>query len=189
MLEVEMPLHALDLGCGRGRIAIQLARFGIHVTAVDCSTRFITQINEQAVRNKLPLCGVVADIIEYRPSIEFDLVVLSFVLHLIPKHDRTKVLCNVRQLTQTQGLNLFMGFNDRTIANELNEAYLLSNTPSWEIIEDLVFNAQTISGNLFAARSLIITRSIPSSNSSSRMAKTFAIASMITSSITQQTAS
>ncbi|HXM34833.1 MAG TPA: methyltransferase domain-containing protein, partial [Pyrinomonadaceae bacterium] len=35
--QVTRSLHALDLGCGTGAIAVRLARLGLHVTLLDAS--------------------------------------------------------------------------------------------------------------------------------------------------------
>ena len=43
------PLHALDLGCGTGAIAIRLAQLGIHVTLLDASP-YMLDLAERAAR-------------------------------------------------------------------------------------------------------------------------------------------
>ena len=43
------PLHALDLGCGTGAIAVRLARLGLHVTLLDASEPML-DLAERAAR-------------------------------------------------------------------------------------------------------------------------------------------
>ena len=39
--QATLPLHALDLGCGTGAIAVRLARLGLHVTLLDASVSML----------------------------------------------------------------------------------------------------------------------------------------------------
>ena len=52
----------LDLGCGQGRDALFIARKGHHVLGVDISRTGISQMLEEAEREGLDVCGVVADV-------------------------------------------------------------------------------------------------------------------------------
>ena len=63
----------LDMMCGYGRHAISLAKKGIDITAVDNLDEYITEINEVAGDNNLPLKAIKADIIEYETEEIFDL--------------------------------------------------------------------------------------------------------------------
>ena len=83
--------RALDLGCGQGRDALLLARYGYTVTGVDSSKVGVAQMLERAGQDDLHVEGVVADIYEYEPDGTFDAVVLDSILHFTGK-DRVKEL-------------------------------------------------------------------------------------------------
>lgn len=73
--------RALDLGCGQGRDALMLARYGYQVTGVDSSPIGIAQMVERANRANLDVVGVVADLFEYELQSSYDVIVLDSILH------------------------------------------------------------------------------------------------------------
>ena len=65
LLEVfdQLPVgRALDLACGRGRNAIELARRGYAVTAVDQSDEALAQLSAIAESNALPITCLRVDL-------------------------------------------------------------------------------------------------------------------------------
>jgi SAM-dependent methyltransferase len=52
-LEIEPPLHALDLGCGDGTTAIPLARAGAEVVGIDIARNLVEAGNRRAVEEGL----------------------------------------------------------------------------------------------------------------------------------------
>lgn len=83
--------NALDLGCGQGRDALMLARYGYAVTGVDTSHVGITQMLENAKNDSLVVNGIVANFYEYELSEKFDAIVLDSILHF-EKADKSKEL-------------------------------------------------------------------------------------------------
>lgn len=67
------PKSVLDAGCGTGRVAIELARYGIEVLGVDVATSMI----EEARRLAPDLNWVEADLATLALVREFDVVVLA----------------------------------------------------------------------------------------------------------------
>lgn len=83
----------LDLGCGQGRDAFLFAQNGFRVVGVDTSPAGVSQMIERALKEKLELVGFVEDIRDYRPSEDFDVIVLDRTLHMLPdESDRLAVL-------------------------------------------------------------------------------------------------
>lgn len=82
---------ALDLGCGQGRDALMLARYGYAVTGVDISSVGVDQMLERARDDNLTVNGVVADIYEYALRDKYDAIVLDSILHF-EKADKRKEL-------------------------------------------------------------------------------------------------
>ena len=75
----------LDLGCGQGRDAIPLARLGYDVMGVDNSVVGVDQMNQIALREKLPLKGIVANIYEFNNIADFDFLLLDSMFHFEKK--------------------------------------------------------------------------------------------------------
>ena len=66
--------RVLDLACGYGRHANELARRGFSVTGVDITPAYIERARADAARERLPAAFVCADIRETSFSEEFDVV-------------------------------------------------------------------------------------------------------------------
>ena len=101
------PGRALDLGCGRGRHALWLARRGWRVVAVDFSAVALEQGRRHA-------CGLdidwqQADLAAYRPQPPFDLAVLAFV-H-VPPAERARLFAAVAVALRPGGLLVMAGFH------------------------------------------------------------------------------
>lgn len=84
----EQPLRALDLGCGTGATAVRLARLGIHVTAVDCSSAMldITQraALEGGVAEKIVVKhGEAAQLASLFPARSFDVILCHNILEYV----------------------------------------------------------------------------------------------------------
>ena len=86
--QAEQPLRALDLGCGTGATAIRLARFGIHVTAVDCSAAMLDIAQRAAfeggVAEKIVVKhGEAAQLASLFPARSFDVILCHNVLEYV----------------------------------------------------------------------------------------------------------
>lgn len=65
----------LDYGCGLGNLAVQAARRGCKVLALDASETAIQHLREVAAREGLPIRADVADLRSYALTEDFDTVV------------------------------------------------------------------------------------------------------------------
>lgn len=73
---------ALDLACGLGGNAIELARLGYRVQAWDISDEAIARLGKQADTRDLPIAVMQRDVVAEPPAAEsFDLIVASRFLH------------------------------------------------------------------------------------------------------------
>ncbi|MFD5932466.1 HemK2/MTQ2 family protein methyltransferase [Streptomyces sp. NPDC060333] len=68
-------MDVLEIGTGTGALALQAARRGARVTAVDVSWRAVVTARLNAVRQRLPLRLVHGDFAFALPDVRFDLVV------------------------------------------------------------------------------------------------------------------
>ena len=76
-----------DLGCGTGRTALELARSGVRVFAVDLSPTMCRITRERARRAGLPIRVIRADVRRFRLPQRVDLVSCEFnVLNYLPRH-------------------------------------------------------------------------------------------------------
>ena len=85
-------LRVLDIGCGQGRDAIFIAKLGHQVTGVDLSPSGIADLNSAALAYKLDIIGVVADVAQYKPDGNFDVVLIDRTLHMLTPDDQIKTL-------------------------------------------------------------------------------------------------
>lgn len=86
----------LDLMCGYGRHAIALGKKGISVTAIDNLGVYITEINQIAKEEALPVKGIKADILQYKINEEYDLALcMGNSLNFFVGEDVARLLKNV----------------------------------------------------------------------------------------------
>ena len=81
-------LHALDLGCGTGAIAVRLARLGLHVTALDASLPMLDLAKQAAreagVAERITLKhGDATQFAELFPGGSFDVILCHNVLEFV----------------------------------------------------------------------------------------------------------
>lgn len=99
--------RVLDLGCGQGRDALFIARQGHSVLGVDISETGISQMLEDARNEGLNVEGMVADIVDFEPDGEYDVILLDRVLHMLgDNNDRLAVLETACHHTEPGGFIL-----------------------------------------------------------------------------------
>jgi SAM-dependent methyltransferase len=104
LIRGRQPGRALDLGAGEGADAIRLALMGYTVTAVEISEVATEKIKSFAADAGVDVGVVNADIDEYRPDGQFDLVVCNGVLHYTG--DKAGVIARMQAATRPGGLNV-----------------------------------------------------------------------------------
>ncbi len=80
----ESVARAIDIGAGDGRHTLYLAAHGFDVLAVDAAPSGIELIRQKLERNSLAAQLVVADLRDYAIPEGADLLVASYVAHLLP---------------------------------------------------------------------------------------------------------
>jgi len=75
---------ALDVGAGEGRNTIFLAESGFDVTAVDGASAGIELIRQRLDARSLSANLAIADLREYESPQNVDLLIASYIVHLIP---------------------------------------------------------------------------------------------------------
>ena len=84
MGRIPQPADVIELGAGEGRNAVELARRGHRVTALDFSSVALAKAKALAEREGVHIETVEADVLEWEPRRMWDAVVITF-LQLLPK--------------------------------------------------------------------------------------------------------
>lgn len=87
----------LDLGCGLGNLSLEAARRGCSVTAVDASPTAIERVRADALRERLPLAALQADLGCFRIEHDYDTIVAIGLLMFFRKE---RALALLRQIGQ-----------------------------------------------------------------------------------------
>lgn len=112
LIKDQQPGRALDLGAGEGADSIRLARCGYDVTAVEISSVGAEKIGRFADAAAVVVKVENADITDYVPDGEFDLIICNGVLHYI--EDKRPVLERMQSATRPGGLNVISLWSDFT---------------------------------------------------------------------------
>jgi len=78
LLGVAPGARILDLGCGIGRHALELARRGYQVTGVDITERYLERARQKAVEERLAAEFVLSDMRQFRRPEAFDAAINMF---------------------------------------------------------------------------------------------------------------
>lgn len=123
----------LDLGCGQGRDAVFIARLGHRVMGVDISATGIAQLLEDAKAEKLNVEGVVADLTDYVPEGEYDVIVLDRTLHMLDAPIRLDILKRVSDVTRKDG---FVLLADEKLNMPAFRTFFQQDAHHWAIVQD-----------------------------------------------------
>jgi 2-polyprenyl-3-methyl-5-hydroxy-6-metoxy-1,4-benzoquinol methylase len=120
--------NVLDMMCGYGRHAISLAKKGVSVTAVDNLDEYISEINETASKDDLPIKAYKTDVAKFEAEGIFDLALcMGNSLCFFDRKDTLKILKMIASHLKTGGhffINTWMlaeiafnGFREKTWNN------------------------------------------------------------------------
>ena len=93
----------LDLGCGLGNLAVEAARRGASVVAVDASPTAIAHIQRVAEQENLALQGVQADLSNYRIDDQYDTIVAISLLMFFERERALALLDEILQHVKPGG--------------------------------------------------------------------------------------
>lgn len=132
------PYRVLDIGCGEGKDAVFLAKCGYAVTAFDISEQGIEKAKRLAEHNKVGVRFFKADISDYDPDMEYDIIFCSGMLHFIPRSGRKELCDRLKAHTAENGINALNVFVQKPFI-----------TRSWDNPEDEKLRHLWYSGELF----------------------------------------
>lgn len=104
------PCHVLDIGCGEGKDAVFLAKCGYQVTALDSATTGLEKARHLAEMHHVSVNFFPADINDYTPGQDFDIIFSSGVLHYLRPSRREDFIKQLKLHTSMGGLHIFNVF-------------------------------------------------------------------------------
>ena len=111
------PYRVLDIGCGEGKDAVFFAKCGYAVTAFDISKKGIEKAKKLADHNKVDINFFHADIFDYRPDSEFDIIFSSGMLHFLQQNIRKEICDSLKAHTSPGGINALNVFVEKPFIN------------------------------------------------------------------------
>ena len=110
ILELYPPTNrsprVLEIGCGEGASAIFLARNGYSVKAFDLSDVGVKKTLERADQAQVQIEAFRADINEFTPEENFDIVFSSGTLQYLLPEKRSEFIESCKEKTTDQGLHV-----------------------------------------------------------------------------------
>ena len=108
-LAVEYGEPILDVGCGTGRVLLQLAQEGYRVHGIDNNRSMLNRLDQKlaAFPHLQPLLSYdETDVFAYEPTTQFGLSLLTYnaLMHFHEQDDQLKLLKLLRQWTRDDGL-------------------------------------------------------------------------------------
>jgi SAM-dependent methyltransferase len=147
VLQIPSNAKILDLACGHGRHALELARRGYQVTGLDLSPRFIQMAREAAQQLGLSQAHFVqADMKDFHFNQPFDAVYCYFTsFGYFTDEENNRVLRNVAACLAPRGRFLLETVNrDFAIHKVENQPRRWDEPePGFFVLEDVCFNART----------------------------------------------
>ena len=110
LLPPDQPRKLIDIGCGEGRDAVFFARNGYDVTAFDLSAQGVAKTRKLADDAGVSIQTFEADMLAYRLTETFDVVLCHGCLQYLPPESRAAILDNYKASTAQGGLNVLSVF-------------------------------------------------------------------------------
>ena len=110
------PARALDVGCGAGGYSLVMAKAGYEVTGIDFIEAALVMARSLSAQQNVPIVFEQANVLEYRPSTTFDLVLDSGCLHGFGgADDRRSYRSNLMSWLPVGGHLVLVHFNKRHV--------------------------------------------------------------------------
>jgi cyclopropane fatty-acyl-phospholipid synthase-like methyltransferase len=106
VLRLKKSGKVLDLGCGEAGNSFALAEKGFEVTCIDISKTAIDYIKKESKKRKLKIKAICADLEEYEFNEKYDVILGTGIFHFIPEKDSLRILNKIKEITNSNGLNI-----------------------------------------------------------------------------------
>lgn len=107
------PYRVLDIGCGEGKDAVFLAKNGYIVTAFDAAETGLDKARRLAEKSGVHVDFFKADVMDYRPDTEFDIIFSSGVLHYVVPEVRDELITSLKAHTNEGGIHVLNVFVEK----------------------------------------------------------------------------
>jgi ubiquinone/menaquinone biosynthesis C-methylase UbiE len=109
--------RVLELGCGNGRVLLELAARGINVVGVDRSQRMLTELLRKAASRALDVRTCAMDVRRLGFGVRFDVVLCpySLVTYMIDERDAVQMLDEVNRVLAPGGVAVVDAFIRRPV--------------------------------------------------------------------------
>ena len=95
--------RTLDLGCGLGNLAIEAAKRGCSVVALDASPTAIAHLRQTAASARLPIHAELADLTRYRIAVTYETIVAIGLLMFFAKERAGELLDDIKSHVEPGG--------------------------------------------------------------------------------------
>ncbi len=131
------PARILDLGCGDNGNLFELAKMGYEVTGIDISKTLITNLKNYAKSKNLKIKLICRDIEKYNFTKKYDIIIMTGILHFIPKSKIKELLKNIKAHTNKNGINIICAFREGDISQDnTSEGHYFKNKELFKIYKD-----------------------------------------------------
>jgi SAM-dependent methyltransferase len=138
--ELKLPTGArvLDLGCGLGWCAIELARRGYDVTALDWSVVYLEEARRRAEQADIVVTFINGDMTKLEFAGEFDLVLLwGNTFGMLSDEDNRATLRGIARALQDDGRALIWSQNYTALPSTLGKEWHFNETDAnWLILSE-----------------------------------------------------
>jgi tellurite methyltransferase len=161
--------RVLDLGCGLGNLAIEAARRGCQVLALDASVNGIEHIRNIAGAENLSVKAEVADLAPYRITENFDVIVSIGLLMFMVSSQAHRLLNEIRSHVRPDGLAIVNVLIEGTTYLDMfepgryylfGENELTDQFAAWDILESR-YDGFTASGSTVKRFATVVARKMP----------------------------
>ncbi len=137
--------EVLDLGCGLGNLAIEAARLGMRVTALDGSATAIDRIRRVAAEDALAIEAGQTDLAAYRIDGKYDSIVCIGLLMFFPEARARAVLAEIAGRVRPGGVaavnvlttgTTFMGMFEAGHHHLFAPGELAAAFPGWSLLDE-----------------------------------------------------
>lgn len=155
LLPPTRPMRVLDIGCGEGKDAVFFARNGYEVTAFDVAQSGVDKARRLADAVGTTVNFFRADLLDFRPDGEYDIIFSSGVLHYIPESLRAEIMSSYQAHTAHGGIHALNVFvhkpfipappDEEAPAYPWRSGELAMHYASWRIrsIEERIFDCSS----------------------------------------------
>lgn len=125
-------VSVLDMACGAGRHAIEFAKKGFNVTAVDLSSRLLNEAKKNAVNAEVNIEFVLSDILEFETELKFDLAANLFTSfgYFEQDDENYKIIQKAYNLLQKDGYFVLDYFSKEYLIKNLRPTTVFSENGS-----------------------------------------------------------